>query len=52
MIDPKRVVASPLPAPAEKYDRTNEAAFRSALERQLRELAEAVRILAANQVTP
>jgi len=31
-----------MPAPAEKYDRANEAAFRQAIERALQELADAV----------
>jgi hypothetical protein len=45
--DLRRVVAPPLPAPAEKYDRENEAAFRESADRTLRALVEVVRDLAA-----
>ena len=34
-----------LPAPAPKYDRVNEAQFRAALERALREIIAAIREL-------
>lgn len=37
----RRVATPPMPAPAEKYDRANEAAFRQAIERGLQELSDA-----------